>query len=131
MKKYLYNIGLLYILCSIPYSIYEIVKQEQTKENVILSYINKNKSQILKKTQSQYLVCNKTNCIANYYSLVSDSVLNTKREKKAFRRGQFYIFSVENNKIKYKMIWNEQELKEDKNLFLLSLFISTKTPKNK
>lgn len=131
MKKYLYHIGLLYILCSIPYSIYEIVKQEQTKENVILSYINKNKSQILKKTQSQYLVCNKTNCIANYYSLVSDSVLNTKREKKAFRRGQFYIFSVENNKIKYKMIWNEQELKEDKNLFLLSLFISTKTPKNK
>lgn len=131
MKKYLYHIGLLYILCSIPYSIYEIVKQEQTKEKVILSYINKNKSQILEKTQSQYLVCNKTNCIANYYSLVSDNVLNTKREKKAFRRGQFYIFSVENNKIKYKMIWNEQELKEDKNLFLLSLFISTKIPKNK
>ena len=131
MKKYLYHIGLLYILCSIPYSIYEIVKQEQTKENVILSYINKNKSQILEKTQSQYLVCNKTNCIANYYSLVSDNLLNTKREKKAFRKGQFYIFSVENNKIKYKMIWNEQELKEDKNLFLLSLFISTKIPKNK
>ena len=131
MKKYLYHIGLLYILCSIPYSIYEIVKQEQTKENVILSYINKNKSQILKKTQSQYLVCNKTNCIANYYSLVSDNLLNTKREKKAFRKGQFYIFTVENNKIKYKMIWNEQELKEDKNLFLLSLFISTKIPKNK
>lgn len=131
MKKYLYHIGLLYILCSIPYSIYEIVKQEQTKEKVILSYINKNKSQILEKTQSQYLVCNKTNCIANYYSLVSDNVLNTKREKKAFRRGQFYIFNVENNKIKYKMIWNEQELKEDKNLFLLSLFISTKIPKNK
>jgi len=131
MKKYLYHIGLLYILCSIPYSIYEIVKQEQTKENVILSYINKNKSQILKKTQSQYLVCNKTNCIANYYSLVSDNVLNTKREKEAFRRGQFYIFSVKNNKIKYKMIWNEQELKEDKNLFLMSLFISTKIPKNK
>ena len=131
MKKYLYHIGLLYILCSIPYSIYEIVKQEQTKENVILSYINKNKSQILEKTQSQYLVCNKTNCIANYYSLVSDNLLNTKREKKAFRKGQFYIFSVENNKIKYEMIWNEQELKEDKNLFLLSLFISTKIPKNK
>ena len=131
MKKYLYHIGLLYILCSIPYSIYEIVKQEQTKEKVILSYINKNKSQILEKTQSQYLVCNKTNCIANYYSLVSDNLLNTKREKKAFRKGQFYIFSVENNKIKYKMIWNEQELKEDKNLFLLSLFISTKIPKNK
>lgn len=131
MKKYLYHIGLLYILCSIPYSIYEIVKQEQTKEKVILSYINKNKSQILEKTQSQYLVCNKTNCIANYYSLVSDNVLNTKREKKAFRRGQFYIFNVENNKINYKMIWNEQELKEDKNLFLLSLFISTKIPKNK
>lgn len=131
MKKYLYHIGLLYILCSIPYSIYEIVKQEQTKEKVILSYINKNKSQILEKTQSQYLVCNKTNCIANYYSLVSDNLLNTKREKKAFRRGQFYIFNVENNKIKYKMIWNEQELKEDKNLFLLSLFISTKIPKNK
>lgn len=131
MKKYLYHIGLLYILCSIPYSIYEIVKQEQTKEKVILSYINKNKSQILEKTQSQYLVCNKTNCIANYYSLVSDNLLNTKREKKAFRKGQFYIFTVENNKIKYKMIWNEQELKEDKNLFLLSLFISTKIPKNK
>lgn len=131
MKKYLYHIGLLYIFCSIPYSIYEIVKQEQTKENVILSYINKNKSQILEKTQSQYLVCNKTNCIANYYSLVSDNLLNTKREKKAFRKGQFYIFSAENNKIKYKMIWNEQELKEDKNLFLLSLFISTKKPKNK
>ena len=131
MKKYLYHIGLLYIFCSIPYSIYEIVKQEQTKEKVILSYINKNKSQILEKTQSQYLVCNKTNCIANYYSLVSDNLLNTKREKKAFRKGQFYIFSVENNKIKYKMIWNEQELKEDKNLFLLSLFISTKIPKNK
>lgn len=129
MKKYLYHIGLLYILCSIPYSIYEIVKQEQTKENVILSYINKNKSQILEKTQSQYLVCNKTNCIANYYSLVSDNLLNTKREKKAFRKGQFYIFNVENNEIKYKMIWNEQELKEDKNLFLLSLFISTNTKK--
>lgn len=131
MKKYLYHIGLLYILCSIPYSIYEIVKQEQTKENVILSYINKNKSQILEKTQSQYLVCNKTKCIANYYSLVSDNLLNTKREKKAFRKGQFYIFNVENNKIKYKMIWNEQEMKEDKNLFLLSLFISTNIPKNK
>lgn len=131
MKKYLYHIGLLYIFCSIPYSIYEIVKQEQTKENVILSYINKNKSQILEKTQSQYLVCNKTNCIANYYSLVSDNLLNTKREKKAFRKGQFYIFTVENNKIKYKMIWNEQELEEDKNLFLLSLFISPKMPKNK
>ncbi|HCJ8471360.1 TPA: hypothetical protein NV714_005279 [Escherichia coli] len=131
MKKYLYHIGLLYILCSIPYSIYEIVKQEKTKENVILSYINKNKSQILEKTQSQYLVCNKTKCIANYYSLVSDNLLNTKREKKAFRKGQFYIFSIENNKIKYKMIWNEQELKEDKNLFLLSLFISPKMPKNK
>lgn len=131
MKKYLYHIGLIYILCFIPYSIYEIVKQEQTKENVILSYINKNKPQILEKTQSQYLVCNKMNCVANYYSLVSDNLLNTKREKKAFRKGQFYIFSVENNKIKYKMIWNEQEMKEDKNLFLLSLFISTKTPKNK
>ena len=131
MEKYLFHLGLLYILCSIPYSIYEIVKQEQTKEKVILSYINKNKSQILEKTQSQYLVCNKTNCIANYYSLVSDNLLNTKREKKAFRKGQFYIFTVENNKIKYKMIWNEQELKEDKNLFLLSLFISTKIPKNK
>lgn len=124
LMEYSFSFVIMCILLVLPLIIYKIVIQEKTREKVMLSYIEKNKNQILTKTQSKYLICNKYNCVANYQSLLSNKLINTDREKNAFKKGQFYIFDIKDEKIDYRIIGNEKEMKDYKDLFQLSLFIS-------
>lgn len=120
LTKLIIILGIFQLICFVSIGIHYKNEEKTAISNIMNPYIEANKNQILNKESNDNLACNKNECIANYNSLVSAGLIKTEDDKKVFKEGQYYIFSTENNKIHFRVVKSNSEIKDEQDALMLS-----------
>lgn len=113
-------LGIFQGICFVSIGVYYKNEEKSAISNIMNPYIEANKNQIFNKESNDSLACNKNECLANYNSLVSAGLIKTEDDKKVFQEGQYYIFTTEKNKIHFRVVKSNSEIKDEQDAFMLS-----------